>query len=75
MHGVHYLERMNDVTPIETTPLETVLAEFGGVVRLAEKLGIDHSNVSKWRKSGRVPATHRIEIERLTEGRVRAVDL
>lgn len=59
----------------KTKPIESVIAEFGGVVRLADKLGIDHSNVSKWRKTGRVPAAHRISIERLTEGRFRAVDL
>lgn len=75
MHGVHYLARMNDAAQAGSNTLETILAEFGGVVRLAEKLGIDHSNVSKWRKSGRVPAAHRISIERLTDGRFRAVDL
>jgi DNA-binding transcriptional regulator YdaS (Cro superfamily) len=59
----------------KSRPIEALISEFGGVVRLAERLGIDHSNVSKWRKSGRVPAAHRITIERLTDGRFRAVDL
>jgi hypothetical protein len=40
------------------SPVETVIAKFGGPSRVADLLGIDRSNVTHWRKQargGRIP--------------------
>lgn len=55
-------------------PLELAIQYTGGVTKLAGRLGIDHSNVSKWRVSGIVPYKHRIGIEQLTGGVIKAAD-
>jgi DNA-binding transcriptional regulator YdaS (Cro superfamily) len=55
--------------------LKKALEWAGGVTALARALGINHSDVSKW-ASGIKPVAykHRIEIERLTKGAIRAID-
>lgn len=42
--------------------------------RLAEKLGVSAPAVAKWRRQG-IPPDRAIQIERLSGGKLRAVDL
>jgi DNA-binding transcriptional regulator YdaS (Cro superfamily) len=55
--------------------LKKALEWAGGVTALARALGINHSDVSKW-AAGIKPVAHkhRIAIERLTKGAIRAVE-
>ena len=46
-----------------TSALQKAIAMAGGVVPLADKLGITNQAVSKW---GRVPAERVLEVERIT---------
>lgn len=47
----------------------------GGVTALAKQLGVSHSDVSNWKHGNRpVPYKHRIGIELLTDGKIRAVE-
>lgn len=47
----------------------------GGLqIRLAEKLEVSPAAVAKWRRTG-IPPDRAIQIERLSKGRLRAVDL
>lgn len=55
--------------------IESVIERFGGRAALAKALGITPANISQWRASRRIPAAKAIEIERLTDGDIRAVDL
>lgn len=54
--------------------LDKAIECAGGIRSLARYLGIDHSNICQWRKSGRVPAAQAVQIEFLTNGEIRAVD-
>lgn len=45
----------------------------GGVRALGRALGIDHSNISHWKRAQKVPPVQAIQIEKLTNGRIRAV--
>ena len=56
------------------TALDQAIEVAGGIRSLARKLGIDHSNICQWRKRGAVPASQAIQIEFLTDGKIRAVD-
>ena len=64
----HYSCRMDD-------QISKAIWFAGGVSALARQLGVSHSDVSKW-KHGRkpVPYKHRITIEEMTNGAIRAVD-
>ena len=46
----------------------------GQQVRLAEKLGVSPAAVAKWRRVG-IPPDRAIQLERLSDGALRAVDL
>jgi len=54
--------------------LEKAITWAGGPVALAGLLGIHHSNVSHWRKKGHVAYKHRIRIEELSGGEIKARD-
>ena len=54
--------------------IEEILDHFGGVAKLARKLGVRSPAVSQWRTNG-IPADRAIEIERLTDGKFKAVDI
>jgi uroporphyrinogen-III synthase len=45
-----------DSAPIAPLPVEKVITAFGGLRRLASRLGIAASTVQGWRKNGRIPA-------------------
>ena len=55
--------------------IETVIQRLGGRKAMAEALGITPANISQWRATRKIPAAKAIEIERLTGGDIRAVDL
>lgn len=55
--------------------IESVIERFGGRAALAKALDITPANISQWRAMRRIPPAKAIEIERLTGGDIRAVDL
>jgi DNA-binding transcriptional regulator YdaS (Cro superfamily) len=56
------------------TSLRVAAAYLGGLGRLALKLDLSRQAIYKWRDNG-IPLKRALEIERLTEGRVKASDL
>jgi hypothetical protein len=64
-------EEINDGVSVDD-----VVAWFGGEqVVLAKKLGVTKAAVSYWVSEGKIPANRAIQIELLTEGAIKAVDL
>lgn len=59
----------------QMNPVDRAIWFAGGVAALAKQLGISHSDVSKW-KHRRKPVgyKHRIAIEKMTNGAIRAVE-
>lgn len=53
-----------------------VIAEFGGQVKLAKEVGVEQGTVTGWlnNKHG-MRETNALKIEKLTNGKFRAVDL
>ena len=47
----------------------------GGKLALAKALGVTHAAVSQWLREGGLPPARAIELERLTGGNLRAVNL
>ena len=47
-------------------PMEAAVTAAAGQSKLARALGVSHTAVCKWRKSGHPPATRVIAIERIT---------
>jgi DNA-binding transcriptional regulator YdaS (Cro superfamily) len=59
----------------QMNPVDRAIWFAGGVAALAKQLGISHSDVSKWKhRKKSVAYKHRIAIEQLTKGVIRAVD-
>ena len=57
------------------TSLDLVRAALGGsYAHLAAKLGVSDAAISQWKKGG-IPPARALEIERLTEGRVKASEI
>jgi len=54
--------------------VEKIIEHFGNKVGLANALNVDKSAVSQWLKDG-LPAARAIEIEKLTEGKFKALDI
>lgn len=54
--------------------IENILEHFGGVAKLAKVLRVSQPAVSQWRLNG-IPANRAIEIERITDGKFKAVDI
>ena len=56
--------------------MEELIKYFGGSrSRLARVLGVDNAYVTKYAKLGGLPAPMAIRVERMTEGKFKAVDL
>ena len=51
-----------------------LIKEFGSQSALADCLEINRANISLW-KAGGIPPAKCIEIEKLTDGRLKAIDL
>lgn len=54
--------------------LDEICKHFGGQSALAEALGVDRSAVTQWKTDG-VPAFRAVQIEGITKGKFRAVDI
>ena len=54
--------------------LDALIEHFGTQAELARRLGVDRAAVNQWAKTG-LPARRAVEIERLTGGEFKAVDL
>lgn len=54
--------------------MEQIIEFFGSKAALARALGVEKPSVSHWLENG-LPARRAIEIERLTEGKIKAVDI
>ena len=55
--------------------IRKIITHFGGTTATATALGVAPSAVSQWIKEDRIPPQRAIEIEALTEGFFRAVDI
>lgn len=55
--------------------LDEVVEWFGNQNRMARRLGVTRAAVSSWVISNTLPAARAIQIERLTNGEFKAVDL
>jgi DNA-binding transcriptional regulator YdaS (Cro superfamily) len=61
---------------MSTTPIDAALDFFGGQQKMADALGVTQSAISQWKVGGRPLSLRRcVEIQRLTNGAVRAEDL
>lgn len=59
---------------MNTNPaFETVVAHFGGIKNLAQKLGLTRHAIYMWR--GRIPRSRAYEIQALTKGKIKAEDI
>lgn len=52
-----------------------LVRHFGTQAALARAMGVSPSAISQWVRRNSIPAEHAITIERITEGKFRAVDL
>lgn len=52
-----------------------VIELLGGTVAAAKLLGVTHVAVVQWAANGAIPPLRAIQIEKLTNGEVRAVDV
>jgi hypothetical protein len=55
--------------------IDDLLDHFGSQYRMAKELGVDRGAVSQWVKNHTIPPQRLIQLERLTEGKFKAVDL
>lgn len=57
------------------TQIDSAIQYFDGIQAMADRLGVDRTNVSKWRTRGHMPARHAIAVELLSEGAIKAASL
>lgn len=55
--------------------VKEVIDFMGGTVETARKLGVHPAAVSQWIASGAIPPKRAIQIERITQGALRAIDI
>lgn len=55
--------------------IEKVIGHFGSATKLACALGVNRSAVSQWVDEGFLPPYRAVQVERLTSGLFKAVDL
>ena len=55
--------------------MNDVIEHFGNQAELAKALKIDPAAVSQWLSNGYMPPRRAIEIEMMTDGKFKAVDL
>lgn len=54
--------------------IEKIIKHFGSAKALAKELGVTESAVSQWWDKG-IPPARAIEIEQLTNGEIKAIDI
>lgn len=57
------------------TEFEQVIEHFGNQSKLALALGVTRQAVALWKIEGSIPPGNAVQIERLTEGKFKAIDL
>lgn len=55
--------------------LEDIIEHYGGKLALAKALGVSPPAVTLWCQLGRIPPRRAIEIEKMTGGKFKAVDI
>jgi DNA-binding transcriptional regulator YdaS (Cro superfamily) len=60
---------------IESGTFIALIKHFTTQAALAKAVGVTPSAISQWVRRGTIPAEHAITIERVTDGKFRAVDL
>ena len=55
--------------------LKEIIKWFGSQVELARQLGVTQAAVAQWVADEKVPPYRAIQIERITDGRFKAVDI
>lgn len=60
---------------MQKTKIDQVVREFGSQSALAKALNVNRAQVSTWLKDGRMPPLRAIQVESMTKGAFRAVDL
>ena len=54
---------------------ETVIEHFGNQANLARELDVTRQAITLWKIGGIIPPAQAVEIERITDGKFKAVDL
>jgi len=55
--------------------VQKVIDWFGGRAQMARSLGVSRVAITQWAKAGGLPPRRAIQIEALTHGELRAVDI
>ena len=55
--------------------LKEIIQRFGSQVELARQLGVAQAAVAQWVADEKVPPYRAIQIERITDGQFKAVDI
>lgn len=55
--------------------MKHIIEFFGNQERMSEALGVTAAAVAQWVKAGKVPPMRAIQIEALSKGKLKAVDM
>lgn len=55
--------------------VKNIVEELGGAAETARKLGVSQPAVSQWLRHNCIPPARAVQIEILTEGKFKAVDI
>ena len=55
--------------------IQEIIQRFGSQVELARQLGVTQAAVAQWVSDERIPPYRAIQIERITDGQFKAVDI
>ena len=55
--------------------LENVIAHFGNQNKMAKRLGVSRQVITMWKMQNAIPSNRAIQIEKMTEGKFKAIDL
>lgn len=55
--------------------IDDIIKWFGNQSNMARALGVNRSAVNHWRRIGAMPPGRAVQVERLSGGRFRAVDI